>query len=128
MTARPFRSIASVLIQRTIVLAVLCMVAVFLVQSWLLRSEHQRQFEAVMNDVANTSVPVLAAALWDIETQAVQAQLQFIAKKPAIGFARLQAAGGQVFEAGNSELEQQEAIRSITIYAPTAPRRWACCT
>ena len=73
MTAGPFRSIASVLIQRTIVLAVLCMVVVFLVQSWLLRSEHQRQFEAVMNDVANTSVPVLAAALWDIETQAVQA-------------------------------------------------------
>lgn len=30
MTARPFRSIASVLIQRTIVLAVLCMVVVFL--------------------------------------------------------------------------------------------------
>ena len=118
MTARPFRSIASVLIQRTIVLAVLCMVVVFLVQSWLLRSEHQRQFEAVMSDVANTSVPLLAAALWDIETQAVQAQLQFIAKKPAIGFARLQAAGGQVFEAGNSELAQQEAIRSITIYAP----------
>ena len=51
MTARPFRSIASVLIQRTIVLAVLCMVVVFLVQSWLLRSEHQRQFEAVMSDV-----------------------------------------------------------------------------
>ena len=118
MTARPFRSIASVLIQRTIVLAVLCMVVFFCVQSWLLRSEHQRQFEAVMSDVANTSVPLLAAALWDIETQAVQAQLQFIAKKPAIGFARLQAAGGQVFEAGNSELAQQEAIRSITIYAP----------
>ena len=57
MTARPFRSIASVLIQRTIVLAVLCMVVVFCVQSWLLRSEHQRQFEAVMSDVANTSVP-----------------------------------------------------------------------
>ena len=118
MTARPFRSIASVLIQRTIVLAVLCMVVFFCVQSWLLRSEHQRQFEAVMSDVANTSVPLLAAALWDIETQAVQAQLQFIAKKPAIGFARLQAAGGQVFEAGNSELAQQEAVRSITIYAP----------
>lgn len=30
MTTRPFRSIASVLIQRTIVLAVLCMVVVFL--------------------------------------------------------------------------------------------------
>ena len=84
MTARPFRSIASVLIQRTIVLAVLCMVVFFCVQSWLLRSEHQRQFEAVMSDVANTSVPLLAAALWDIETQAVQAQLQFIAKKPSL--------------------------------------------
>ena len=88
------------LIQRTIVLAVLCMVVVFCVQSWLLRSEHQRQFEAVMSDVANTSVP-LAAALWDIETQAVQAQLQFIAKArhrfcPAAG------RRGQVFEAGNS--------------------------
>ena len=61
MTARPFRSIASVLIQRTIVLAVLCMVVFFCVQSWLLRSEHQRQFDAVMSDVANTSVPLLAA-------------------------------------------------------------------
>ena len=38
MTARPFRSIASVLIQRTIVLAVLCMVVVFLG-----RVENQRE-------------------------------------------------------------------------------------
>ena len=88
----------------TIVLAVLCMLLVFSVQSWLLRAQHQKQFEMAINDVANTSVPLLAVALWDIETQAIAAQLQRITQKPEIGYARLQAAGGQRFEAGNPAL------------------------
>lgn len=118
MPARPFRSIASVLIHRTLVLAVLWMLAVFAVQSWLLHAAHQKQFESLMDDLGNTSVPLLAAALWDIETQAVQAQMQFIAKKPEIGFARLQATGGQTFEAGSPALATQGVVRNITIYAP----------
>ena len=118
MPQRPFRSIASVLIRRTIVLAVLCMLLVFGVQSWLLRAQHQKQFEMAINDVANTSVPLLAVALWDIETQAIAAQLQRIAQKPEIGYARLQAAGGQRFEAGNPALLAQGVSRQIVIPPP----------
>ena len=118
MPQRPFRSIASVLIRRTVVLAVLCMLLVFGVQSWLLRAQHQEQFEMAINDVANTSVPLLAVALWDIETQAIAAQLQRIAQKPEIGYARLQAAGGQRFEAGNPALLSRGVSRQIAIPSP----------
>lgn len=129
MPQRPFRSIASVLIRRTIVLAVLCMLLVFGVQSWLLRAQHQKQFEMAINDVANTSVPLLAVALWDIETQAIAAQLQRIAQKPEIGYARLQAAGGQRFEAGNPALLAQGCRARLPSCHPSPPRvhqRWGC--
>jgi two-component system, cell cycle response regulator len=122
MTQRPFRSIASVLIRRTIVLAVLCMLAVFAVQSWVLRTQYEKQLESVISDVANTSVPLVAAALWDIETQAVQAQLEFIAKKPEIGHVRLQASGGQSFTAGDPTRDRHGAARHITVYAPHGPQ------
>lgn len=77
-----------------------------IVQSWLLRSEHQTQFRLTLAMWPTPACPACRRAV-DIETQAVQAQLQFIARSPPSALHGPQAAGGQVFEAGNSETAQQ---------------------
>jgi len=50
--------------------------------------------------IAENGVGLLSTALWDIETSAVQRQMQWLVSLPEVGHVRLRAATGPVFEAG----------------------------
>ena len=68
----PFRSLANYLIRGTLVLSIVSMLLVLAAQSlWMVQS-HSKQFEQVVDEIANTAVPLLSVGLWDIELKAVQ--------------------------------------------------------
>ena len=115
---RHFRPLAGYLIRRIVVLALLCMMAVLLLQVWGLLRQHERRFEQLVQDVGHTNVPLLAVGLWDIEPAAVQRQVQAIADRPEIGHVRLRATTGQVFEAGDEAAAGDGVVHVMPVMAP----------
>lgn len=63
MPKPPFRSLAEHLIRSTLGLALCCMVVVFGVQSALMIRQHRADFQSLVDDIARTSVPLLAVSL-----------------------------------------------------------------
>lgn len=106
---RNFRPLASALIRRIVLLALLCMALVLAGQTWYLLHQHERRFAAQVEGIVRTSLPQLATALWDIELEAVQQQVQAIAALPEVGHVRLRTATGQVFSAGDPAAREAAA-------------------
>lgn len=98
---RNFRPLAGALIRRIVLLALLCMALVLAGQTWYLLRQHEQRFATQVEGIARTSLPQLATALWDIEFEAVQRQVQAIAALPEVGHVRLRSATGPVFMAGD---------------------------
>lgn len=118
MPKPPFRSLAEHLIRSTLGLALCCMVVVFGVQSALMIRQHRADFQSLVDDIARTSVPLLAVSLWDIEPHTVQEQLNLLAGRPQVGYVLLLAGTGRQFEAGNAQLGRGADSRRIPIPAP----------
>ena len=116
----PFVPIANFLIRRTLVLAVVCMLGVFLVQSALMVRQNRAQFAQIVDEIARISVPLLSVSLWDIELKTVQQQVDLIAQRPHVGYVRLSASIGRQFEAGDPALRNDPASLIFTIPAPKA--------
>ncbi|BDT67331.1 hypothetical protein os1_15070 [Comamonadaceae bacterium OS-1] len=114
----PFRSLAGHLIRNTLALALCCMVGVFGVQSALMVQQHRAEFQRLVDDIAKTSVPLLAVSLWDIEPRTVQQQLNLVAERPQVGYVLLLTGTGRQFEAGNARLGRQTDSRRISIPTP----------
>jgi two-component system cell cycle response regulator len=114
----PFRPLAGHLIRSTLGLALCCMVGVFGVQSALMVRQHRADFQRLVDDIAKTSVPLLAVSLWDIEPRTVQQQLDLMAERPQVGYVLLMSGTGRKFEAGNVQLRQEADSRRIPIAAP----------
>jgi signal transduction histidine kinase/CheY-like chemotaxis protein len=115
---RPFRSIAQVLIRRILALALVILVLALCFQALWAQQENKQHFKELMQKVADTNVPMMSLALWDIEPQTVQAQLNIMAKRPEIGFVQLKAGTGQVFEQGDVRLLTSESVYRLNINAP----------
>jgi two-component system, cell cycle response regulator len=114
----PFRPIASNLIQGTVILAIVCMVGVFVVQSLLMVQQHSKQYQLVVDEIARNSVPLLSVSLWDIELKTVQSQVDLIAQRPQIGFVQVNANIGRRFVAGDPALKDGPVSLRIKIPAP----------
>lgn len=96
-----FRSIATHLISRIVLLALIGMaVFVSLLAAWEYASGKSR-FQAEMKLHADSSLLPLSNALWDIDPDMVRKQVQWLSQLPQVGYVRVQAATtGEVFEAG----------------------------
>ncbi len=116
--AQPFRPIASNLIQSTVILAVVCMIGLFVAQSLLMVQRHSRQFQQEVDEIARNSVPILSISLWDTELKTVQSQVDLIARRAQIGYVQVSASGGRKFEAGNPALKDGPVSLRIKIPAP----------
>lgn len=114
----PFVPIANFLIRRTLVLALVCMLGVFSIQSVLMVQQNRAQFANVVDEIASISVPLLSVSLWDIELKTVQQQVDLIAQRPHVGYVRLSASIGRQFEAGDSSLRDDAGRLKFTIPAP----------
>ncbi len=115
---RPFRSLPSRLLKRILGLAVACAVLIASLQGWQLAQDENARQKALAAELAATHVPLLMVALWDVELDALDRQLQQLAARQAIRGVRLQAATGSRFEAGllpdaaGSEADSSEAAGS----------------
>ena len=101
MSAAPsrFRSIATLLIQRIMALAVVCLI----IHIWLEWRHERERFEHAMHILTEASQRTLSNALWDIEEQAVRQQLQWMAELPEVAHVQVHiTATGQVLEAGDA--------------------------
>jgi diguanylate cyclase (GGDEF)-like protein len=113
-----FRSIASSLIQRIVLLAVLCLAAMSGLQAYLGYRESVHNIDRAVKEVADNSLPMLSSSLWDIEPQVIQRQVNWLSSLPEIGRVRVVASTGQVFEAGSHSLDQSPASHLLEIAAP----------
>lgn len=100
MSGKLLRPITSALIRRTLAWALLFSLAFGSLQAWLTYEGVQRDFQMAVRDVANTHVPLLSLAVWDIEPQTIQRQINLVLDSPHIGYVVLKASTGQVFEGG----------------------------
>ncbi len=116
--APPFRPIASNLIQGTVILAIVCMVGVFVVQTLLMVQQHSKQYQQVVDEIAHNSVPLLSVSLWDIELKTVQNQVDLIAQRPQIGYVQVNANVGRQFVAGDAAQKDGPVSLRIKIPAP----------
>jgi diguanylate cyclase (GGDEF)-like protein len=118
MEQQQFRPLAVALIRRTVLVATVCAVCVAAVQVVVAYRQAREYFALSMRDIARTGVPVLSASLWDIEPEIVRRQVNAIAERYQIGFVRLEARTGQVFEAGKMEMRKPGANEHFDIPYP----------
>jgi diguanylate cyclase (GGDEF)-like protein len=115
---RPFRSISSTLIRRTIAGAIVCTLIAASVQAFVAIREERDAFERALRNIAATNVPLLSVALWDIEPETIKRQLAQISSQPEIAFVRLTERTGHVFEAGDPRRVSNEAPTRLPIPYP----------
>lgn len=114
----PFRSIATLLIQRIAVLALLCMALLGGVHAVLEYRHAQARFDKDVRVVAENSLRLLSTALWDIEPTAVQGQVDWLAHLPEVGHAHVRSVTGPVFEAGAGGYDGLPPTVVLPIAAP----------
>src|SRR5256885_15465838 len=84
-----FRSIASLLILRIMLLAVACMLVFGGAHAWWEYRKGQQEFRRSMETLVANSMISLSAALWDIEPALVREQVQWLGKLPPGGHVQL---------------------------------------
>ena len=115
---RLFRSIASTLIRRTMLVAAVLALLAAALQAFLTVSEEGEAFDRALRNIAETNVPLLSVSLWDIEPDAVKRQLKLIATQPEIAHVRLTERTGHAFEQGNRALVANEKPKVLAIPYP----------
>ncbi len=118
MKTAHYRPLAHVLIRRIVLLATACALLLSAVQGVLTYRQVQQRFEATLQDIVSSNLPMLSVGIWDIESEAVRRQLETIVAKPEIGYARLHVATGQVFETGDAALLREQPLRRFDIPPP----------
>lgn len=112
------RPIARTLIVRIVLLASLCMLVMGGLRAVFAYHAVQQNFHTTVRTVAENSLHLLSTGLWDIEVNAVQSQVDWLATLPEVGWVRVQVVTGQVFTAGtHAEDDGADAI-VLEIMAP----------
>jgi diguanylate cyclase (GGDEF)-like protein len=88
------------------------------VQAYLAYQQAHERFAYSLHDIAQNSVPVLSASIWDIEPEIVRRQVQAIAERYQIGYVRLTVRTGQVFEAGRQDMRATGTYEHFDIPYP----------
>src|SRR5450830_461374 len=97
MNPATLQPIATLLIRRVFKWVLLCVVAFSSIQAWLSYTSIEKNFNAAVRDVADTHLPLLSVAIWDIEPQAIQKQIGLILKNTSIAYVSVKASTGQSF-------------------------------
>jgi diguanylate cyclase (GGDEF)-like protein len=118
MATTRFRSLASSLVRRTVLVAMVCAMLAAAVQATFAVRDERAAFERALHNIAQTNVPLLSVSLWDIEPEAIRRQLKEIANQPEIAYVRLSERTGHNFEAGNAQLRDAASPRVLAIPYP----------
>ena len=118
MSSVRFRSLASSLVRRTVLAAIVCAVLAAAVQATFAVRDERAAFDRALHNIAQTNVPLLSVSLWDIEPEAIRRQLREIATQPEIAYVRLSERTGHSFEAGTLQLRDTATPRVLAIPYP----------
>lgn len=118
----PYTPLARTLIRRIVALAVLCMMLTGGLKASLAYRDVQQGFEQAVRTVAENSLQVLSGALWDIEVDAVQRRVDWLATLPEVGRVRVEAVTGQVFASDKLDHIDTSHPMMLDILAPTGGR------
>ncbi|MFT3802759.1 MAG: diguanylate cyclase [Burkholderiaceae bacterium] len=116
---RPFRSLASRLIRRIALLALLCLLLIGGLHAVLDYRASLANFRSLMHVIGTTSVPPLSAALWDVEPELVREQVERLAALPEVAHVRVSMALDDPIQAGRIAIDTAEApVVSLPIGPP----------
>ena len=114
-----FRSIASLMLQRIVALALLCLVLVGGIQVWFERQQQEKQFLSAMALMVETSSRAMGHALWDIDRDVLLNHIERLAEIEQIGYVRIKTlATGEVITAGHSDSQEDVPSYQAVIYSP----------
>lgn len=116
-----FRSISTLMLQRIIALAVVCLIFIGGIEVWLDRQKQEKQFFNTMALIVETSSRALAHAIWDIDRDVLLNHVQRLTEIEAVGFVRIHIdATGEVITAGRSGIGQDVPSYQAVIHSPDA--------
>ena len=118
MRDQAVQSVANKLIKRISVYCVACVLAIGTVEGWYAWRHLSEDFDQGLKLIAQSQLPLLAASVWEAEPLLIQRQLVQISQQPAIGYVRLRADIGAVFEAGNTDLHDHPNTRIFNLAQP----------
>ncbi|MBC3935769.1 GGDEF domain-containing protein [Undibacterium rugosum] len=115
MSNRVVEPISSSLLRRLFKWLILCILLFSSLQAWLNYRTVERSFNMMINDVAATHLPMLSVAIWDIEPQAIQKQINLLLENSHIAYVVIQTSTGQQFVGGDVEkiFNAERIVRSI---------------
>lgn len=119
-----FRSISTLMLQRIIALAVVCLLVIGGVQVWLERQKQEKQFLNTMALIVETSSRAMANAIWDIDREVLLHHIEHLTDIEAIGFVRVHMIStGETLTAGRAGASQDVPSYQTTIYSPDYKRQ-----
>ncbi len=115
MSDRVIEPISSSLLRRLFKWLILCILLFSSLQAWLNYRTIERSFNMMVSDVAATHLPLLSVAIWDIEPQAIQKQINLLLDNSHIAYVIIQTSTGQQFVGGDVEklFNAERIIRNI---------------
>ena len=118
MKDNPLQSITSKLIHRTLAWVMLCVLGFGAIQAWRTYHAIEKDFQLAVQDAAETHVPLISLAIWDIEPQAIERQIKLLLQSPRIGYVSVRASTGQQFEGGQAGIISRSATLKFDIPRP----------
>jgi signal transduction histidine kinase/CheY-like chemotaxis protein len=113
-----YKTITKLLVQRIALVALIILLISLVVQAAHLQIKTKAQFKQLIEQISDSSIPMMASALWDIEPEILQDQVNRLSKRPEIGFICLQSSTGKIFEAGDKALNNKSAHQVLKIKRP----------
>ena len=112
------QSVANKLIKRISVYCVACVLAIGVVEGWYAWRHLSEDFDQGLRLIAESQLPLLAVSVWEAEPLVIQRQLVQISQHPSIGYVRLRADIGAVFEVGDTALHNHPNARIFNLAQP----------
>lgn len=111
-----FRPLRQRLLRRLFWLALCCGSLAICGQTWLVYQQETERFEASVDEIGRTHLPLLAVGLWDIEVEALQQQVDQIAARKEVASVVLRSATGlRISSTAAAELDLAEADAVLPI-------------
>lgn len=114
------RHLSYKLLQRIVLAALLCMLLMGGLKVLLTYRQMQEEIRRTVQMVGENSQHLLATALWDIEVDAVQRQVDWLHDLVEVDWVRVQSSTGQVFIAGKVDLQSNPPPLVFPILAPSS--------
>ena len=118
MQDKPLQSITSKLIRRTLAWVMLCVLGFGAIQAWRTYHAIEKDFQLAVQYAAETHVPLISLAIWDIEPQAIERQIKLLLQSPRVGYVSVRASTGQHFEGGQAGIISRSAVLKFDILRP----------